>query len=539
MQLLGKSTPLEVTLKNMENIFQTLGIKTTLSNNINPLKNCHSVNLSLNDAPTTIYSNGKGNTKDASFASAYGEFIERLQTNNFFSDIYLGQRKHFDDEVIFNLGDSYLCDELIEIYNPNGELIDEDFIDFNSDFEDKIVTLPFTNIDSDEKTFIPQNILSNLYASNGLASGNNELEAKTQALSEIIERYVKIKIIKEGLSLPIYPQDILEKYPILNEDIKTLRENGYIIEVLDGSLGGKYPVTAISLINPKNSTIFVSFGAHPILEVSLYRTMTELMQGRDLNKLDSFETPTFDAEQVNDSSNIEAHFVDSNGKIGFSFLNKKKSFPFSSWKYDGETLQNEFDFLVNIIKNDGKNIFIRNYDGLGFYSCQIIVPDFSEVYPIEDLIYNNKNTAKQIRKMVLNFKDYDANDILDVISSLDHSIDVGKYIGVIFKNPFSILEFKVQILILNDELSEVKELLSFEDLSQRKLLKAICELIILDEENLNLSDFEDGLKSIFGVQTIQKAINIIANKDYFIDTSFDNSYIKILEFYDDFKKNYC
>jgi len=58
-------------------------------------------------------------------------------------------------------------------------------------------------------------------------------------------------------------------------------------------------------INPKNSTLFVSFGAHPILEVSLERTMTELMQGRDLNNLDSFEIPTFDMDMVSDYFNIE------------------------------------------------------------------------------------------------------------------------------------------------------------------------------------------------------------------------------------------
>ena len=47
--------------------------------------------------------------------------------------------------------------------------------------------------------------------------------------------------------------------------------------------------------------------------------MTELMQGRDLNNLDSFEIPTFDMELVSDYFNIEAHFIDSNGKWVFHF----------------------------------------------------------------------------------------------------------------------------------------------------------------------------------------------------------------------------
>ncbi len=133
----------------------------------------------------------------------------------------------------------------------------------------------------------------NLYVSNGLATGNTPKEAQVQSLSEIFERYVKIAIIKEGYSLPAFPKVALEKFTKLNEDIKALEDLGYILEVLDCSFEGKFPVTAISLINPKTSTLFVSFGAHPILEVSLQRTMTELMQGRELNDLDSFKSQTF------------------------------------------------------------------------------------------------------------------------------------------------------------------------------------------------------------------------------------------------------
>jgi ribosomal protein S12 methylthiotransferase accessory factor YcaO len=101
--------------------------------------------------------------------------------------------------------------------------------------------------------------------------------------------------------------------------------------------------------------------------------MTELMQGRDLNKLDSFETPTFDMTQINDSSNIESHFVDSNGKIGFLFLNKHKSFTFSSWQFEHENIDKELIFLENIIKGENKEIYIREYESLGFYTKDLFV----------------------------------------------------------------------------------------------------------------------------------------------------------------------
>lgn len=536
MQLLGKNLPLEETLTNMSNVLEKLNLNTTLSTELHPLKNCFSVNLSFDGAKNYIYSNGKGINHEASLASAYGEFIERLQTNNFFSDFYLPNRQHFPDEVVFDMEEflEHQFDaKLKKIYDPSGELSDEDFIDFNSSYEDKIICLPFKNLMTNQTVNIPQNLISNLYVSNGLASGNTPNEAKVQALSEIIERYVKIKVIKEGLSLPVFDNATIEKFEKLYEDIKTLEANGYKIAVHDASLGGLYPVVAISLINSKNSTLFVSFGAHPILEVALERTMTELMQGRDLSKLDSFETPTFDMQLVSDSSNIESHFIDSNGKIGFGFLSAKKSFQLSSWKYEGDNSDDEYKFLVDILQKEKKDIFLREYNYLGFYSCQIIVPNFSEVYPMDDLIYNNKNQAKMIRDMVLDFEDFDKEDILNVILPLDNSVDVGKYIGVIFEEPFTMLEFKAQIYILLDELEVAKELLSY---SESRLSKVVNEIILLEEENLDFKDFQEGLFSIFGKDFVEKAIQIVAGEEYLIQITLHQEYLNILALYDELSK---
>jgi len=265
MKLLSKDAPLEISINKMKAVLKDVGCETNFSHEKHPLEHCCSVNLASVEAPKHIYSNGKGILSDASIASALGEYIERLQTNNFFIDFHLPHRKYYPDEVAFDFGGEYLNDELKELYNPNGELTDEDLVDFNSDYEDKIVSLPFIKQTSGETVYFPINILSNLYVSNGLATGNTPLEAKVQALSEIFERNVKIEIIKKGYALPKYPDEVVQSFQRLNDDVLALRKLGYIVEVLDASLGGRYPVTAISLINTRNSSLFVSFGAHPIL----------------------------------------------------------------------------------------------------------------------------------------------------------------------------------------------------------------------------------------------------------------------------------
>ncbi|MEZ4693359.1 MAG: YcaO-like family protein [Aliarcobacter sp.] len=529
MNLLSKNSPVEQSISKMKAVLKDVGCEATFSQEKHPLKNCFSVNLASIEAPNHIYSNGKGVISDASIASAYGEYIERLQTNNFFIDFYLPNRKYYPDELAFDFGGDYLNPELKKIYSANGELEDKDLVDFNSDYMDKIVALPFIKQSTNEKTYIPINILSNLFVSNGLATGNTANEAKVQALSEIFERYVKIKIIKEGLSLPKFPNDVIKSFPKVYEDIQALRELGYKVEVFDASLGGVFPVTAISFINPKNSTLFVSFGSHPILEVSLERTMTELMQGRDLNNLDSFEIPTFDMELVSDYFNIEAHFIDSNGKMGFSFLSSKKSFEYSAWKYTGNGSEDEYAFLLDILKSVNKEMYLREYTYLDFYSCQMIIPNFSEVYPLDDMVYNNKNNGKLIRDMVLNFEKYDENEILDAIDSLDNSLNMQLYIGVIFEENFTMGDFKAQLLLLLGEIDDVIELLEF---GNNKLGHLVAQLLRMQNDELDWEEYESALNDIYGEEKIKKAINIIEGNEFLINRTLHKDYYNMLSMFD-------
>jgi len=260
MNLVSKNAPLEVSINRMQAILSEMGCDVTYSSEKHPLNHCYSVNLASVEAPKHIYSNGKGIYSEASTASALGEYIERLQTNNFFIDFHLPERKYYPDEVAFAFAEGYLNAKLSTIYDPGSELSMDELIDFNSDYEDKIVALPFHKLASDEVVYFPLNILSNLYVSNGLATGNTAQEAQVQAMSEILERYAKIEIIKNGYALPHYSDEFLRQFERLYSDLIKLRELGYIVNVLDASLGGKYPVTAISFINPANATLFVSFG---------------------------------------------------------------------------------------------------------------------------------------------------------------------------------------------------------------------------------------------------------------------------------------
>jgi ribosomal protein S12 methylthiotransferase accessory factor len=46
-----------------------------------------------------------------------------------------------------------------------------------------------------------------------MSAGNTEMEARSQALSEILERHIKFRIISEGMCLPDVPEDVIARYP--------------------------------------------------------------------------------------------------------------------------------------------------------------------------------------------------------------------------------------------------------------------------------------------------------------------------------------
>ncbi len=529
MHLLSKHVSLDVSIAAMQHTLDALGCKVDFALEKHPLGHCYSVNLASAEAPRHLYANGKGIYSKACIASALGEYIERLQTNNFFSDFYLPGRVSYPDEVAFELGGAYLNTTLRALYDPDKSLCEEDLVDFNSDYEDRVVALPFVEHTSGASVYFPLNILSNLYVSNGLASGNTPAEAQVQALSEVFERYVKMEVIKNGYALPSFPPSVVEGFPRLASDVKELQGLGYGVLVLDASLGGKFPVSAIGLVDQKNSTLFVSFGAHPLLEVSLERTMTELMQGRNLGELAGFETPTFDMALVEDSFNLESHFIDSNGKLGFGFLRKNKTFDYTPTSYQGTSSQEELAYLCAIVEGMGKEMYLREYTYLGFYSCQILVPGLSEVYPIEDLVYNNKNQGKLIRPLVLGFKEHDPQEMLDAVEALEDSLDVEKLIGVIFETSFTMREFKAQIYLFLGAYTEAIGLLEY---STHPLSSALLELLRMQEAGCAYGEYQEGLEAIFGEEKIKKARAILEGKEHLVDTTFHGDYVNVLALYD-------
>ena len=428
----GKDAALEDSIARFQHKLQDLGFNIEEASWLNPVPHVWSVHIRDRDCPL-CFTNGKGASKKAALASALGEYFERLSTNYFFADFWLGQSiangdfVHYPNEKWFPLTDDdslpagILDARLQKFYDPEDSLSASDLIDLQSGNVDRgICGLPFTRQSDQQTVYIPMNIIGNLYVSNGMSAGNTANEARVQGLSEVFERHIKNRIIAESISLPEIPAEVMQRYPGVIEAIERLEAEGFPIFSYDASLGGKYPVICVVLFNPANGTCFASFGAHPDFGVALERTVTELLQGRGLKDLDVFTPPTFDDEEVAEHANLETHFIDSSGLISWDMFKDDADYPFVDWSFSGSTHE-EFDTLMAIFRAEDQEVYIADYEHLGVYACRIIVPGMSDIYPAEDLLLANNSMGAPLRETLLALpaSEWEPEAYLNLIEELD------------------------------------------------------------------------------------------------------------------------
>lgn len=540
-RVLGKDLPLEQTIANMSGILAELGMKIEIASWRNIVPNVWS--LHIRDAQSPMcFTNGKGATKEAALASALGEFIERLNCNFFYNDQFWGEDiadaefVHYPNERWFKPGRKdalpvgMLDEYCLAIYNPDGELYGSHLIDTNSGNEARgICALPYVRQSDGEVVYFPSNLIENLFLSNGMSAGNTLAEAQVQCLSEIFERAVKREILEGEIALPDVPQGVLAKYPGILAGIQGLEEQGFPVLVKDASLGGKYPVMCVTLMNPRTGGVFASFGAHPCFEVALERSLTELLQGRSFEGLNDLPQPTFESQAVMEPNNFVEHFIDSSGVVSWRFFSAKADYAFVEWDFSsqGESANaEEAATLFGILEGMGKQAYMAVYDDLGATACRILVPGYSEVYPVEDLIWDNTNKALFFREDILNLHSLDEDGLQALIerleeSELDDYTDIPTLIGIEFDDntpwgKLTILELKLLIQLALQQFDEAKELvetfLQFNDNTvERGLFYQALNVVLevqLDDE-LDLQHYETNFRRMFGNERMDAAVGSV------------------------------
>ncbi|MBV7550537.1 OsmC domain/YcaO domain-containing protein [Pseudomonas sp. PDM26] len=539
--IVGKDLPLEQTIANMSGILADLGMKIEIASwrNIVP----HVWSLHIRDAHSPMcFTNGKGATKEGALASALGEFIERLNCNFFYNDQFWGEDianaafVHYPDERWFKPGSkdelpTEILDEYcLKVYDRDGELRGSHLYDTNSGNTQRgICSLPFVRQSDNEVVYFPSNLIENLFLSNGMSAGNTLAEAQVQCLSEIFERAVKREILEGEMALPDVPQQVLAKYPGILAGIQALEEQGFPVLVKDASLGGEFPVMCVTLMNPRTGGVFASFGAHPSLEVALERSLTELLQGRSFEGLNDLPQPTFEGQAVTEPNNFVEHFIDSSGVVSWRFFSAKPDFEFVEWDFSGQgenSNAEEAATLFGILEDMGKEVYMAVYEHIGAKACRILVPDYSEIYPVEDLIWDNTNKALQFRADILNLHSLSKVGLRTLAQGLENSelddyTDITTLIGIEFDDntpwgKLTILELRLLIYLALQKFDQAKDLveafLQYNDNTVERGLFYQAVNVVLEmqlDDDLELSDYEVNFRRMFGNERMDAAIGSV------------------------------
>ncbi|WP_441374752.1 OsmC domain/YcaO domain-containing protein [Acinetobacter lwoffii] len=557
----GKDLPLEETIANMSAILAGLGMKIEIASWRNIVPNVWS--LHIRDAQSPMcFTNGKGSTKESALASALGEFIERLNCNFFYNDQFWGEDianaefVHYPDEKWFQPGPNgelpaeVLDEHTREIYDPEDELLGTHLYDTNSGNKARgICSLPFVRQSDGETVYFPSNLIENLYLSNGMSAGNTLAEAQVQCLSEIFERAVKREILEGELALPDVPEHVLAKYPKIVEGIKGLEEQGFPVLVKDASLGGQFPVMCVTLMNPRTGGVFASFGAHPNFEVALERSLTELLQGRSFEGLNDLPKPTFSSNAVTEPNNFVEHFIDSSGVVSWRFFSAKSDYDFVEWDFTNNGQNSNADEaqeLFTILEDMGHEVYMAVYQHLGATACRILVPGYSEIYLVEDLVWDNTNKALLYREDILNLHRLDDEQLQALVERLEEAdeddyTEIKTLIGIEFDEntewgQLTILELKLLIYVALQQFEEAKDLveqfLQFNTNTVERGLFYQCMNVVLEvilDDEMELEDYEHNFRRMFGGARMDAVLGSIEGTVRFYGLTETNMQLKGLD----------
>lgn len=401
------ASPLD-TINNIRNILKELSIFTYEKVWINPHQNIYSTRVECDENSGGFGANGKGTDRLYTLASAYGEFIERLQ-NGFFAGtlglnrVFLKQIKaqtgfyYFPDEKIMHkdafqcLPEEFLNDVFCNTSKDDRKIqITKYFERLSENGEDGVVSVPFYSTMHNTIIHLPYNLLMSLTGSNGMAAGNTPEEGVFQALCEVIERYAVSQVYYNQLTPPTIGNQYLERYVEEYSIIKDIQHEGYIVEVKDFSSGIGLPAIGVIVYNAKKTKYKLNVGAETSFKRALSRALTEIYQGIKDNsgfneRMHDVPLSEYDYFSKNDNNSmakrsveIRKFIIDGSGKFPYSLFQEEQSYPFNFNIYNSDkSYQSECKSIISFFHKIGHDVLIRDVSFMGFPSYHIFIPNVS------------------------------------------------------------------------------------------------------------------------------------------------------------------
>ncbi len=431
------------TVNTIRSILRTNGIEIEESWHETKVPYCYSLSLSIKGI--NFSTSGKGLSREFALASAYGEMIERVQLG------YLSSKAtQKDGSYSSNNGQDVkvpikqLLDENIEIYQKmserllkwNGkELSAEEILSQYASKEGDVSATPFVSLIDGKLVYLPSKIRRASYATNGCAAGNTIEEAIVQALSEIVERFYRLRIIKENLCAPQIPDEVLQKYETAYKIIEYIRSQGYRVWVKDCSLGDGFPVLCVCFVHKATGKYHTHFGAYPIFEIALTRALTETFQGRSVDSFAEYSDFFYSKEEKDFLYNISQELIYGTAKRLPEFFIGEKDISYDKDSgFTGKTNKELLKECISFFKNQGYNILVRNASCLGFPTVQVIIPGYSEAYVHR--LAKDMDDNRYLEHAFKVSRNPSSASMSDLIGFLMHNVERSKFVSHYNKGGF-------------------------------------------------------------------------------------------------------
>lgn len=350
---------------------------------------CHAVSIRV--VGTNFSVNGKGLTREFARASGYGELMERMQLGSVGKAS--GQRdagKVFGSDLLVKIpaGELYRRNEkwyqkmAQRLRHFTGTAIPAmQLITQHADADGAVQCMPFYCMTTNTMEHFPNILRARVYTTNGCAAGNSAEETLVQGISEIVERYYMTKIVHEGICPPTVPEDVLRQYKASYDIISYIRAQGFKVSVKDCSLGERFPVVCVCMIDEKTGRYHTHFGAYPIFEIALERALTESFQGRPLRKAARFEDFLYKKQGAFSFVSLSNEFTQGGwNKMPDFFVGEPQYAYNPNAGFDGANNKELLRQCVEFFTGQGYDILLRDCSCLGFYTYQILIPGYSEAF---------------------------------------------------------------------------------------------------------------------------------------------------------------
>lgn len=538
------------TVEKISNCLKKIGISLNENWCDSGIDNCCSLSLASTDGfPRTA---GKGITKDFARASAYGEYIERLQSGLFFYKFqslecdpeldlqsFSPDAKYFTKKELAENGE--WMDYLIETYGGTltREVLAEQCEMYAHSEDGKILTVPFYSIFEDKYVYMPTGFIEHMYSANGCCVGNTKEEALVHALAEIMERKGAIKTLMSGTSVPEIPETVLSKFPTVSKILKEIRQNKrYDVKILDLSIGNGFPVVAVRVIDKENHSYIVNAAADPVLEIAIQRTLTETFQNRNIENLtDGYSGKILNKiTDISITSNVLNQLETAAGLYTADFFAEEITCNRECTEFEDNSNLNNVQLLQKIYKlysDIGKPVYIRNYAFLGFPCYKVIVPGFSESRgfklnePIQE--YAIGHIASKVLRDPLNASDTELNMLILLRKMIANSISrinsFSRLSGIPVDKDVNQFLLYVTLAYTNYRLKATKETLKYLDKicalknisnEDKQYFACVKQYLEFSRENIDEEKIYCILRKFYSINAVEKL-----RKAYESGTPFD------------------